>query len=303
VGGKADGASGIDWPVLRGGDSNRAVVTAQYLLRHHAMSSSLNGLLDARTEDAVVDFQERESLFPDGVVGPMTWEALIELVGPGDSGNAVKAVQDQLARQHGFDLAISGEFTADTKEAVIDFQEERCLGVDGWVGPETWYALVADTSQCSGGSSGSSGASRLLELHAAGRITLWNRDFDRGQNGADPRSNVQDAAKGLRSLCSPGAPCGSVQLGGEMLRAMATLADDRGFRYFVTSISGGFHSPSSFHYSGRAFDVDEVNGTLIRGDSSIARTFMSACRSLGAVEVLGPSNDPAGHFDHVHCAF
>jgi hypothetical protein len=29
---------------------------------------------------------------------------------------------------------------------------------------------------------------------------------------------------------------------------------------------------------------------------------MSACRALGAVEVLGPSND-ASHRDHVHCAW
>jgi len=30
---------------------------------------------------------------------------------------------------------------------------------------------------------------------------------------------------------------------------------------------------------------------------------MDACRALGAIEVFGPSNDPAGHNDHLHCTF
>jgi zinc D-Ala-D-Ala carboxypeptidase len=49
--------------------------------------------------------------------------------------------------------------------------------------------------------------------------------------------------------------------------------------------------------------MDEVNGVRIQGDSATARAFMAACRELGAIEVLGPSNDPAGHSDHIHCAW
>ena len=73
--------------------------------------------------------------------------------------------------------------------------------------------------------------------------------------------------------------------------------------YFVTSIAGASHSYGSLHYAGRAVDFDEVNGVLIRGDSPQARALMAACRALGAIEVLGPSNDPYGHRDHVHCAW
>jgi hypothetical protein len=72
--------------------------------------------------------------------------------------------------------------------------------------------------------------------------------------------------------------------------------EQRGFRYFVTSVAGGAHSFGSLHYSGRAFDIDEINGVRISGDSALARRFMSACREVGAIEVFGPSNDPSGHF-------
>ncbi len=301
--GKADGASDLDWPVLRRGDSNRAVVSAQYLLRFHGQSLSLNGLFDDRTETAAIDFQGGDGLVQSGVVGPSTWESLVVLVGFGDRSDAVKGVQDQLNRQHGFEIPIDGEFDNSTREAVFTFQEEHCLDADGWVGLQTWNALVTDDDQCSSGGSGSFGPARLLGLHATERVTLWDRDFGRGRNGADALSNIRDAAAGASSSCSPGAPCFSVRLDGRMLDAMVTLADDLGFTYFVTSISGGFHSSNSFHYSGRAFDVDEVNGIRISGDSSMSRAFMSACRSLGAIEVLGPSNDPSGHFDHIHCAF
>lgn len=301
--GKADGPGTMDWPVLSEGDSNRAVVTAQYLLRHHSMPLPLNGSFDGRTEDAVVDFQESRSLVPDGVVGPTTWESLIVLVGRGDEGNPVRAVQDQLSNQHGFEIEISGEFDEATEDAVVAFQKERCLEDDGVVGPVTWNTLVSDADRCFAIPTGSTGAARLLELHDSGRITLWDQDFARGRNGADAWSNIEDAALGRSSLCTPGAPCSSVRLSGRMLDAMVTLADEYGYSYFVTSISGAFHSPGSFHYAGRAFDVDEVNGTLVRGDSSMARAFMASCRTLGAVEVFGPSNDPVGHSSHIHCAF
>lgn len=93
-----------------------------------------------------------------------------------------------------------------------------------------------------------------------------------------------------------------MRLSNGLLGGMAGLREQFGYRYFVTAIAGASHSAGSYHYAGRAFDIDEINGVVINGDSTAARNFMAACRTLGAIEVLGPSND-AGHRDHIHCAW
>lgn len=143
----------------------------------------------------------------------------------------------------------------------------------------------------------------MLAAHDAGRLTLWDQTFGR-LDGADPLSNIRDAAAGrpARTSCYGNAPCTTVTLSPRMLDGMAALREQHGINYFVTSIAGATHSAGSYHYAGRAVDFDEVNGVRIDGDSAAARQLMAACRSLGAIEVLGPNNDP-NHFDHIHCAW
>ena len=41
-----------------------------------------DGKFGAKTQAAVISFQRSHGLTPDGVVGPMTWEALEKAVGP-----------------------------------------------------------------------------------------------------------------------------------------------------------------------------------------------------------------------------
>lgn len=147
-------------------------------------------------------------------------------------------------------------------------------------------------------------AAEILGHHDGGRLTLWNQSFGR-YDGADPRSNIADTAAGgdAKTSCYGTAPCNQVSLSMSLLRAMRSLREQKGYNYFVTSIAGANHSYGSLHYAGRAFDIDEINGVRVYGDSAAARAFMNACWSLGAVEVFGPSNDPYGHYDHIHCGF
>lgn len=147
-------------------------------------------------------------------------------------------------------------------------------------------------------------AQSLLVDHEAGSVVFWEEQFGGRADGAEAWSNVRDTARGnaARRSVHGTAPGGSVQLSNALLDGMLDLGQ-RGFSYFVTSIAGGSHSHGSLHYSGRAFDIDEINGVRIHGDSALARRFMSACWELGAIEVFGPSNDPSGHFDHIHCAW
>lgn len=64
------------------------------------------------------------------------------LLANGARGPEVAALQQKLARL-GFDPGpVDGKFGPQTQAAVIAFQQERHLAVDGIVGPETWGALT-----------------------------------------------------------------------------------------------------------------------------------------------------------------
>jgi peptidoglycan hydrolase-like protein with peptidoglycan-binding domain len=297
--------SGLSWPVIRQGNSGRDVVTAQYLLRHNGRTLSVNGSFDSATYSATVAFQQSKGLTADGIIGPATWEALIVNVYPGNSNNAVRAVQDQLRNRYSYTSisTVDGVYGSITETAVRDFQTKKCLTpVDGIIGLNTWNALVAQSTRCGGTNTAT--AQSILNSHNAGTITLWNQTFGRFDN-ADPLSNIRDAAAGrpAKTSCYGNAPCTTVFLTSNLLNGMNNLIASRGYRYFVTAIAGANHSVGSLHFQGRAFDIDEVNGVRIYGDSSTARAFMDACRALGATEVFGPSNDPQGHFDHIHCGW
>jgi hypothetical protein len=124
-----------------------------------------------------------------------------------------------------------------------------------------------------------------------------------GQN--DPEStaarNIQDTAKGHAARTSPWSDVGvtKVELSADMLKGMAALGKDYDLR--VTTVAGGDHSSTSYHYKGTALDVDQIDGKPVSSGNSKVAKVKSACRNLGAVEILGPGD--AGHDSHVHCAW
>lgn len=70
--------------ILRLGSSGQDVITLQYLLNvaaefHSAVPApSQDGNFGPQTREAVEAFQREEGLVPDGVVGPLTWQALYD---------------------------------------------------------------------------------------------------------------------------------------------------------------------------------------------------------------------------------
>ena len=62
----------------------------------------------------------------------------------GMSSDAVKAMQVLLAA-HGFDVPLFGTFNARTEAALMEFQRDFNLQVNGKCGPETWSALLGLT--------------------------------------------------------------------------------------------------------------------------------------------------------------
>ncbi len=289
-------ATGLPWPVVRNPLSGRDVVTAQYLLRARGYSVSVDGAFGAGTESAAKSFQSAQGLTADGVIGANTWEKLVLTVQNGSSGDAVRAAQDQLVNRYGYNLTIDGLFGPGTASAVTSFQTSKGLTANGIVNLNTWSALTSN-------SSGGTRSAIAARLAANPRITLWPYSpvSSSSSDGADARANIRDTTNGLaaKRSCYGNAPCGSVSLSTTMLSGMESIAGTYTLR--VTAIAGGSHSANSYHYAGRAFDVDIVNGVSVSASSSNYRAFMSRCRDLGAIEVLGPGD--AGHDTHLHCAW
>jgi peptidoglycan hydrolase-like protein with peptidoglycan-binding domain len=130
------------WPTQQVGNTGEDVRTVQYLLDVHGPAIPVDGTFGPGTRSAVQAFQTGRGLAADGIVGNATWDALIVNVASGASGAAARAVQGQLATQ-GWRVAVDGAFGPATQRRVRDFQAAHNLGVDGIVGPGTWFALVA----------------------------------------------------------------------------------------------------------------------------------------------------------------
>lgn len=139
-------AQGRDWIVLGEGYSQPpAVRAAQYLLREHGHTVSVDGKYGSQTRERVRRFQKARGLAESGVVDTQTWERLIVPVRRGSRGNAVRSVQSLLRslEYKDYRVALDGVFSAQTERAVRRFQKTRELPVDGIVGPVTWHELVS----------------------------------------------------------------------------------------------------------------------------------------------------------------
>ena len=141
------------WPLVRRGANGHPVRTLQHLLRAHGHQVAVDGIFGPLTEGAVKALQAASGLIADGIVGPLTWPKLIVQVRRGDTGEAVRGVQEEfqfrnLSGDPSKGLKVDGDFGPKTDSAVRGFQHALSLdipsvAVDGIVGPITWQALVS----------------------------------------------------------------------------------------------------------------------------------------------------------------
>ncbi|MCE7552542.1 peptidoglycan-binding protein [Streptomyces thermodiastaticus] len=236
------------------------------------------------------------------MVGPKTWGALIVTLKQGARGPAVTALQHQL-NDSGAQLRTDGIFGSGTAAAVRSFQSTKGLQADGIAGPRTWSALLTDRSGGGSGTPATGDAVALAkQLLKTPGITFARAHSETRHSGSTAYANIVDMAAGKGALTSPQSHVGArrVQLDPRMLRGLLTLRNSYGYRMNVSEFVGGVHSKNSRHYRGLSFDVNEINGIHV-GSGAPHRAFMTACRKLGATEVLGPGDK--GHSTHVHCAW
>ncbi len=141
------------WPVVKIGLNGHPVKTLQHLLRARGHSVAVDGDFGPNTEAAVKAFQSANGLVADGIVGPVTWLALVVQVKKGSHGDAVRGVQEEFQFRNGSGdptqgVQIDGDFGPQTDAAVRGFQQALSLDipavvVDGIVGAVTWQALTS----------------------------------------------------------------------------------------------------------------------------------------------------------------
>lgn len=135
-------ASGVPllWPLAKVGqdtESNFRVPIVQHLLRAHGATIVADGSYGPLTGEAVRQFQlTLRALYISTTVGQLDWPELIISVAPGDTGEAVKAVQSAFG-----DLAVDGIYGPLT-QARVEGLQEVFGGAGGLVDDQTWRVII-----------------------------------------------------------------------------------------------------------------------------------------------------------------
>ncbi|WP_156069183.1 peptidoglycan-binding domain-containing protein [Faecalibacterium prausnitzii] len=116
---------------------------------------TIDGHFGTRSENAVKEFQLRNSMNMDGKVGANTWNALYAkytakhglavphpgiVMRTGMSGGTIQLIQQKL-NTLGEKIGTDGKFGSRTAAAVQRFQRRNGLTADGAVGKATWEKL------------------------------------------------------------------------------------------------------------------------------------------------------------------
>ncbi|SDC60722.1 Putative peptidoglycan binding domain-containing protein [Pelagirhabdus alkalitolerans] len=198
--------------IFQSGDSGNGVKVIQQALVDNnfypdiqAPDNGVDGIYGPKTEDAVRRYQIMNGLTVDGIAGPETLTSLGISGGgsgserssgsygstlyPGDSGDAVRRLQEELVQNYFYpnrdeeNNGVDGIYGPDTEDAVRRYQTMNGLTVDGIAGPETLgsLGLKADSSEDSEDPEGTD-----FSGGAIGDIT-FNQEFIPASNNNRPQ--------------------------------------------------------------------------------------------------------------------
>jgi peptidoglycan hydrolase-like protein with peptidoglycan-binding domain len=135
----------LSWPSVRVGSEGPVVEVIQRLLTEQGYPVEPTGFFDDATFDAVEALEDESNIPVDGEVGRVTWQQLVVPLRRGDTGGAVIAAELLLA-ENGVDIDPDDRYALATQDAVMRFQGQHGLAVDGIVDADTWEALLAGAS-------------------------------------------------------------------------------------------------------------------------------------------------------------
>ena len=145
-------------PTIRPGATGAVVRRLQRALRRTPdLGLVVDGIFSSQVGTAVKEFQQGAGLVVDGIVGPLTWEALpdggpMPTLQEGDSSDVVRSLQTVLTNGAPGDWGttpqgIDGSFGPHTKASVEAFQSWGGVAVDGVVGDQTWSVSLHAASR------------------------------------------------------------------------------------------------------------------------------------------------------------
>jgi peptidoglycan hydrolase-like protein with peptidoglycan-binding domain len=188
-------------PTIGPGATGDVVRRLQRALRRTPdLGISVDGVFGPQLEAAVKSFQEGAGLLVDGIVGPLTWNALpdggpMPVLREGSSGALVQSLQRVLTNGAPGEWGttpqgIDGIFGPHTKASVEAFQAWGGVAVDGVVGDQTWSVSLH-------------AASATLET-AVGPQFRNRLSFRCRKSQRDRRESVADRGPGLDPLLVTG---------------------------------------------------------------------------------------------------
>lgn len=137
-----------NYPTIRQGSDGNFVRILQYILNEYGYDLDTDGRFGGNTLRAVTDFQTKNNLTADGIVGRNTWTALLNIdptaktLRRGSRSSGVLFLQ-RLLLSFLYPISnLDGVFGSETERAVRAFQTENSLSSDGIVGANTWRALM-----------------------------------------------------------------------------------------------------------------------------------------------------------------
>ena len=136
-------------PTIGLGATGAVVRRLQRALRRTPdLGLAVDGIFSSQLETAVKEFQQGAGLVVDGIVGPLTWNALpdggpMPTLKEGDSGDVVRSLQTVLTNGAPGNWGttpqgIDSDFGPHTKASVEAFQSWGGIAADGVVGDQTW---------------------------------------------------------------------------------------------------------------------------------------------------------------------